>query len=403
MTEVLFSTQANLTFPNTDKIESHAFQKFVESELCRLWMGSHPSSSFRLMTPNPVSLERRHFNVIHNSEYVITEKTDGTRYICLFTRHPTSGEPVTVCINRALDIFPLRVYAPKRIYDGTIFDGELVWQHTGPPRQVFFVFDCYAYCGQSITEQHFFHRFEIIRTCFPRIDEAVQPGVPGDHWETEAVRMAQNGQIVNATHVNGMIMAAKTLYSPENMEAIQRAMYDLQHTCDGLIFTPTQVAAVQGRHQTQYKWKWHHTVDLRLLPRGELQFCIDQSREASATVPQAFAVTTDGSMVDSNAHVSSVSKYRIELELTAFLQRVQHRVPKPYGRIVECLITNLDDEKEVAYARVIRVRLDKQLPNQKYTIERTLWNVRENIQWEDLIHTFDKRMQTTSNTFAYTT
>jgi hypothetical protein len=103
-------------------------------EMKRLSIDDH--KKLRLPGPNPVSIEKKDLTKLR-SGYVISPKTDGTRYIMMFTR--LYEYKVVMIIDRAMNVylFPLQV-VPRALYQGTLYDGELTVTKTGKPTFVLF-------------------------------------------------------------------------------------------------------------------------------------------------------------------------------------------------------------------------------------------------------------------------
>jgi hypothetical protein len=113
---------------------------------------------------------------------------------------------------------------------------------------------------------------------------------------------------------------------------------------DGLIFTPVFQPVRMGTHETCFKWKPrnHITIDF-LVRNGHL--CIQGAEEIKPLT-----------------RACSMGREPAEFE----------------GQIVEC-------EYGVAGWSIIKVRKDKDYPNNKRTYTRTLVNLRENIQLSEFI------------------
>ena len=73
--------------------------------------------------PQPISIERKHFPVLRGAEYVVCEKTDGERHMMVATMF--EGKPKCVFVNRAFDMFEVKINLNRKAYDGTILNGEL--------------------------------------------------------------------------------------------------------------------------------------------------------------------------------------------------------------------------------------------------------------------------------------
>ena len=71
----------------------------------------------------PISIERQHFGILSKNDYVVCEKTDGTRYMMLAFMY--ENRKVCVFLNRALEMFTCSLNFSRPIYEGTIVEGEL--------------------------------------------------------------------------------------------------------------------------------------------------------------------------------------------------------------------------------------------------------------------------------------
>jgi hypothetical protein len=113
---------------------------------------------------------------------------------------------------------------------------------------------------------------------------------------------------------------------------------------DGLIFTPVDEPVRLGTHETCFKWKPNNTIDF---------------------------------LVKEYATVDGEPKYGlwIQKEMIKPLTNAKEYI----GKIVEC-------EYGKSGWSIIKVRTDKDYPNNRRTYERTLVNIKENIQLEDFVY-----------------
>ena len=75
--------------------------------------------------PQPISIERKHFELLKKNTYAVCEKTDGIRHVCMCFMF--GDKKMCVLVNRALDVYLLPLNMPRKSYEyGTTVDGELV-------------------------------------------------------------------------------------------------------------------------------------------------------------------------------------------------------------------------------------------------------------------------------------
>ncbi len=108
---------------------------------------------------------------------------------------------------------------------------------------------------------------------------------------------------------------------------------------DGCIFTPVDEPIRMGTHRTMFKWKPFDAITIDFLVTKDGQFCVQH----------------EGKLI--------------------VIQKGECK----YTGIVECAFK---DERWIP----IKPREDKSHPNNKLTYERTLVNIRENIQFDEFVH-----------------
>ena len=67
----------------------------------------------------PISIERKHFNILEKNDYVVCEKTDGTRYMMIAIQF--GNQRVCVFINRALEMFTVPLNFRMNVFKGVSF------------------------------------------------------------------------------------------------------------------------------------------------------------------------------------------------------------------------------------------------------------------------------------------
>jgi hypothetical protein len=170
--------------------------------------------------PQPISIERVHFDTLRKSDYVVCEKTDGIRHSLVCTMF--QDHKVCCLINRALSIKVASVKVPKDAYNGTILDGELIDSD-------FFVYDAITVNGEVVSHLSLLDRLE-----------ASQKVIDG------TMKLAKDPFIIKS----------KKFYDIRNFnDFCNEVVTSIQHKTDGFIFTPVQTPIMIGTHNTMFKWK----------------------------------------------------------------------------------------------------------------------------------------------------
>ena len=98
-----------------------------------------------------VSILREDFTAIEKGQYKILLKSDGTRYAMFVFEYPGGdGKSLNVVdlLDRSFTHHIVSAAFAKNVYQGTLFDGELVKMKDGTYQ--YQIFDCLAYCGTYI-------------------------------------------------------------------------------------------------------------------------------------------------------------------------------------------------------------------------------------------------------------
>ena len=308
--------------------ETSEIAKNLRANLCRMW-GTDPSLA-RFPGPQPVSIERKHIPLLTSKRYLVTEKTDGERYLLLITE--LDDISYAVLVNRKNQVFLLDIAVQTTVCKGTILDGELI--QTKKNKFQFLVFDCVCAFGKSFVNSDFVNRLQTAAEVVSNISECKSM----DFKIKEFVPLT--GLERYMTHV----------------------MPKLNHQVDGLIFTPCALPIETGTNYSMFKWKprYKNTVDFSLhrgqwVKRGSnVNWCYHAKilKNSSKTMLQRVTIH-----VDSTLHEA--------------IQSSQDDV------IVECENISLHPEE---CWRGLFVRKDKTYPNSLLTYSKTKLNIKENIE-----------------------
>lgn len=178
--------------------------------------------------PLPISIETRHFPILKQNAYVVCEKTDGERNMCVCFTY--QGKKVSLLVNRALQFREVTLKFSKATYDATILDGELI-------DNSFVIFDIIAAFGKNVMEEHFIERIQHIENVLKQMIS-----MKNDPIKLKLKRFFPIRDFKEF----------KNEYLPTVTQKI-----------DGLIFTPVFEPIRSGTHETLFKWKErdHNTID----------------------------------------------------------------------------------------------------------------------------------------------
>lgn len=209
----------------------------IVKQMSELAMDDHKVP--RLPGPNPVSIERKDFEKLKTKGYVIAEKTDGVRFIMMFTR--LFGFKVCTIIDRSMAAYlvPLKAI-PRVLFQGTIFDGELTVDKQG--RKCFILFDAVVVSGVTVSQLDLSSRLIAMRRSLK--DFKMHPQDPVE------LRLKSWSELRDVNAAKAKIAEASKIY----------------HT-DGVVCIPKNDPVVYGRNFDFFKLKPQgtHTVDFILM------------------------------------------------------------------------------------------------------------------------------------------
>jgi hypothetical protein len=185
----------------------------------------------------PTSLLRAHLPLLQNG-YVVTEKSDGVRYLLVFARLKKTS--FACLVDRALAMFQIEVRAPTMLFEGSVFDCELV---AAPQGHKLLVFDCIQMRAASLRKHTFARRYAKM-TQFVGDDKLTCAQFP---------------------------VIAKSFVPLTDLSHIK--VDQLGHASDGFILQPTTGQVVWGRDKHCFKWKYHPSVDVQV-EKGALR-CLE--------------------------------------------------------------------------------------------------------------------------------
>jgi hypothetical protein len=218
--------------------------------------------------PNPCSIERADLTARNASmAYWVCEKTDGVRAALVFLTHNALN--LAVLVTRTWEVYMVRIrHVPKVVFQGTVFDGELVSSTCGP-----------TWLG---------------------FDAVFVAGIPVYTCALSGRLSAASRAMSTYAHdpADSVIVAFKTFFKTLDAYATHTSPYPN----DGHVFTPEKMPVVIGRHAGLFKLKTggRHTVDFEFRAPDGL-FVYDPKRRESVrvgTLTNVENVITDGCIVE---------------------------------------------------------------------------------------------------------
>jgi hypothetical protein len=308
--------------PMHGKVWNRVLEPDASRILAAAWALADEGPSPRFPGPSPVSLDRAQLPGLaaRAGETYVCEKTDGTRYALAAVTY--AGRRVVVLVDRALRLWlcPLRGL-PRAMFQGSLLDGELAWNKRART-WTYLAFDALCLSGVPVFHARFGDRIRYLhRTLAPQRPDPADPC---------QVRVKEFVPATDWAQVQEHAARAAEFYD-----------------CDGLVFTPDPDPVRFGRHMRMYKWKdpAKHTVDFLAGAGGTL--AVYDARQGAHVVV--------GRMVGAEAPRGT-----------------------PPGAIVECAHVSGD------VWRLVHVRSDKKTANDHFTYTKTLGNIREKLDIDQL-------------------
>lgn len=337
--------------PSNATIEDSDEKKFYWNVVLNYW--KLPASFRHFPGPNPISLERMNFANIQNDDFLTALKTDGVRYLLLMTTKPNSTEPISLMIDRALNMYEIEVWANEEFfYNGSLLDGELVWNHNETLQ--FVIFDVVKLKGINCIERTYRDRLQIIHSHILCTDQTMNDDMVEQMVSEEDKFCARN-------NLYSMQIFPKMCVTKQRLQDLWNGRKNCSHRNDGIIFTLNNADIHTGTSKYIYKWKPSHSIDIKChFQDGEWSF-FGNDNASDDEVELKFAIP--------NINMDPNSKLMQMLE-----QKGQC--------VVECLLTVKNDEISLLPERE---RTDKTSANTMKTIEATIRNAVENISIDELL------------------
>jgi len=312
-----------MNVPSAQKITNPNFINYLTRNILYHW---NYRGEAQFPCPQPVSIERKDFEKLKTYEYFVGVKNDGVRYIMFFTTDKTNRKLCILC-DRSLNFYTIDIVGDDSIYNGTLFDGELV---RNGDNYSYVIYDSVYMCGNRVNKNNFAFRLAEIDCCVKTLIDPIKTNV--------------------------ISIETKTFYKLTDFVNFLDE-YEEHKNKDGIIFMPNNLPVLNGTQFSMFKWKPSdkHTVDFLIKE--------ETNKDLSAYVYHQLKITKFANI----KYLSDSGK--------DFIDKYHQLDNKKNECILECLFV-----KENQNFLPILVRTDKNYPNSLRTIERTLFNAEENIQ-----------------------
>lgn len=319
----------------------------------------------------PCSLMRKDLPLLENLDYMVAEKSDGVR--CLLLIFSDGQNYYSLLIDRGFRFYRTNLTFDASLFKGfgTLMDGEIVKEPTGFKM---YVHDLICLSGNtSVSKLPYHDRIKLVRETIMFYSFPCAPKEDGEY-----------GDIVQ--------LLPKRVYPFSELNRLWlNEIPNLAHGCDGLIFTPDALPHCGQKCKELFKWKKpsEHTIDFQL---GEM---LEANNQSASTVfdsrreNEKLWVETDenyGRKWPSFVLYTWDTKEKIFFCTTAMSPAMWKSidVPDPLsekGIILECAYHS--DKKMFI---PIAARRDKLVPNDNYTVRRTITTIMEHLTIDELIN-----------------
>lgn len=284
--------------------------------------------------PQPVSIEKKDFAKLQQYKYYASLKLDGVRFLMYFIKDKNDKNQCII-VNRALNFYNISIEAEQNLYYNTLLDGEIIYDNENK-RWDFVVHDALILCGNKINKLTHSTRLSDTKCCVE--------------------------SFITYNDKNTLNIRVKEFYPFDEFSDFIENIYNKSKNNDGIIFMPEKLPVISGTQYSMLKWKPQdkHTFDF-LLKESEIGL-------------EAYVFHLSDLKIFAKVHENSENGKK-------FIEKAKQLDNYKNECIVECTF----DKNENNFTPIL-VRTDKTHPNSLRTIERTLFNINENIQIDDFMN-----------------
>lgn len=304
----------------------------LKRQIRKIYQEKNNDSSFP--GAQPISLEKKNLKTIKENNYLAGAKLDGERFLLFVTQ--INRKNLTLLVDRTYTFYLVNLkWIHRNSYEkGILVDGELTFGSR------YYIHDICVVEGQNVMEKSFDLRLKIFKTF---MDEK--------RWDSTSVK-------------NTFDIELKPFYKIKDIDKLTKTISFKEHS-DGIVFYPIDEPVQKRTQFTLFKWKppGYHTIDFKIKHR----------------------LNDDTKPLDTYTELLTWDpKERREYcyESVEYLKEYQD------DAIVEFNVYLDNEEPDSVNFEPIKNRTDKSTGNSQFTIDRTIFNVKENITLEFLLNYF---------------
>jgi hypothetical protein len=339
-------------------------QKHIHAIYCAAF-GVDPTRVQHVPVDNPVSMDRTNIEYLKQEDYMVAYKANGTRYLLILTMY--DRKPLAAMVDRAKAMYSTLIYATADHFKkNSVFDGELVLNQSNTSMYEFLVFNCLMAKGQRCAENSYRDRLDKVAAHFTST-------------LVDAGRREAMASMFILSRIHSLHLLRKEVEAMQNIRSFIRSVTP-RYGYDGFIFTPVNRPVQPGRQESLLKWKSDNTIDVTL----ETRYIDNQ------WTPVEVLMEHNKGQLGSIGEIGTIlfDMHTDRIQDILYGRFVYSRIFEPpsqpivFSSIVEASCQCSSDKTIVL--RYCRSRQDKDTPNNKVTIQRTLATIRDNIQLDEL-------------------
>lgn len=303
---------------------------------------------------SPVSLApltRRHLSLLRSESYVVASSGNGSRYLFLISKFAASRRPFAVCIDRSFNLYQVEIFAPSYVFNGSLFDGELVWD-SRLNCMTFLIFDVIALGGKSVKHYNFLQRYEVINQHFISCSEWGPRHIRDYSIACEiAAALAEQKKIVAIPDKKKLLFIySKPVVLFNLFGSLARSIKNSTHS--GFIFIP-----VTCKQRRIFKWSYKHSINVLVENKPQCKYYC----------------SSDG------VHIELAHAFPEWTFIFEAMRDIELRKP-----LVSLSIKEAIDRPSAFVCTFRKFKLDKITPDSADTIRATIESMREMITLEEL-------------------